>query len=307
MGYRTHDSPPSARTSGKGAAQGVCTLIRKGLAHTKHQQFLGDRSTAIEMCVTELAFTGKGRSRGSRRGKTSTSLLLANVYSNPRHSGQKFKALFGKVKAARLAAGKEMAKIGNAIAMICGYFNAQHEELGGKGHHSVPVAKDREPEKDWERRKARAAALAKQYKSDENAAFVDVARHPTRRCVYAMAVIRASTGELINAGTIKAKTPCQAEEAAIGLAMGVPDIQDDPQRLQTASGNYARSTSLANLGTSPDRPTITISGSQPTWGTYRTWTTATRMQTQRPENSSGAGTTARASPLVSATNKTLNT
>ncbi|KAL3188371.1 hypothetical protein MRX96_023035 [Rhipicephalus microplus] len=130
MGYKTHDSLPSARTSGKGAEQGVSTLIRKGLAHTMHQQFPGDRSTAIEIYVTELAFTGKGHSRGSRRGKTSTSLLVANVYSNPRHNGQKFKALFGKVKAARLALGKEMAKMGNVIALICGDFKAQHEELG---------------------------------------------------------------------------------------------------------------------------------------------------------------------------------
>lgn len=79
MGYRTHDSPPSARTCGKGAAQGVCTLIRKGLAFTKHQQFLGSRDTAIEMCVTELAFMGRRRSRGSRKGKAATSLLLANI------------------------------------------------------------------------------------------------------------------------------------------------------------------------------------------------------------------------------------
>lgn len=134
-----------------------------------------------------------------------------------------------------------------------------------------PLPKNVNPEKDWERRKARAAALAKQYKSDENGAFVDVAKHPTRRCVYAMAVIRASTGELINAGTIKAKTPCQAEEAAIGLAMGVPDIRTILSDSKTAVRNYARSTvwreaerivGLARASRTSERhptgPTITI-------------------------------------------------
>ncbi|XP_077550586.1 uncharacterized protein LOC144163709 [Haemaphysalis longicornis] len=139
-GYRAHDCPPSARTCGKGAAQGVCTLIRKGLAHVKHQQFLGNSSTAIEMCVTELAFIGKGgRSRG-RRQKTSTSLLLANIYSNPRHSGPKFKTLFNKVKGATTKAKREMAKMGDAAAIVCGDFNAQHLELG----YTVTTAKGKD-------------------------------------------------------------------------------------------------------------------------------------------------------------------
>ncbi|XP_077534660.1 uncharacterized protein LOC144146594 [Haemaphysalis longicornis] len=139
-GYRAHDCPPSARTCGKGAAQGVCTLIRKGLAHVKHQQFQGNSSTALEMCVTELAFIGKGgRSRG-RRQKTSTSLLLANIYSNPRHSGQKFKTLFNKVKHATTKAKREMAKMGDAAAIVCGDFNAQHLELG----YTVTTAKGKD-------------------------------------------------------------------------------------------------------------------------------------------------------------------
>ncbi|KAL3260723.1 hypothetical protein MRX96_046250 [Rhipicephalus microplus] len=49
-GYRTHACPPPpARTCGKGAAQGVCTFIRKSIAYVKHQQFLGSRDTAIEL------------------------------------------------------------------------------------------------------------------------------------------------------------------------------------------------------------------------------------------------------------------
>ncbi|KAH8026776.1 hypothetical protein HPB51_024325 [Rhipicephalus microplus] len=66
-GYWTHACPPSARTCGKGAVQGVCTFIRKGIAHVKHQHFLGSRDTANELCVTKLAISGKGRRSPGRK------------------------------------------------------------------------------------------------------------------------------------------------------------------------------------------------------------------------------------------------
>ncbi|KAH9367108.1 hypothetical protein HPB48_021717 [Haemaphysalis longicornis] len=70
LGYKSHFCPPSNRTAGKGAAQGVCTLIRKGLAYTEYPQFLGDKNMAMETCVTEIILTGKGsrRLRGGSRG-----------------------------------------------------------------------------------------------------------------------------------------------------------------------------------------------------------------------------------------------
>ncbi|KAH8035415.1 hypothetical protein HPB51_005139 [Rhipicephalus microplus] len=129
-GYRTHAFPPSARTCGKGAAQGVCTFIRKGIAHVKHQQFLGSRDTAIKLCVTELAISGKGRGARGGRKKTSTTVFIANIYSNPRHGKQKFKTLFHKIKSATSQAQKDLARRGDAAAVICGDFNAQHRELG---------------------------------------------------------------------------------------------------------------------------------------------------------------------------------
>ncbi|XP_075725068.1 uncharacterized protein LOC142767392 [Rhipicephalus microplus] len=130
-GYRTHACSPSARTCGKGAAQGVCTFIRKGIAHVKHQQFLGSRDTAIELCVTKLAISGKGRgARGRRKKKTSTTVFIAKIYINPRHGKQKFKTLFHKIKSATSQAQKDLPKRGDAAAVICGDFNAQHRELG---------------------------------------------------------------------------------------------------------------------------------------------------------------------------------
>ncbi|KAH8033784.1 hypothetical protein HPB51_016239 [Rhipicephalus microplus] len=64
-GYRTHACPPFARTCGKGAAHGVCTFIRKGIAHSATSQ-----------------------------------------------------------------AQKDLVKRGDAAAVICGNFNAQHRKLG---------------------------------------------------------------------------------------------------------------------------------------------------------------------------------
>ncbi|KAL3191885.1 hypothetical protein MRX96_059391 [Rhipicephalus microplus] len=102
-----------------------------GIAHVKHQQFLGSRDTAIELCVTELAISGKGRgTRGARKKKTSTTVFIANIYSNPRHGKQKFKTLFHKIKSTTSQAQKDLAKRGDAAAVICGDFNAQHRELG---------------------------------------------------------------------------------------------------------------------------------------------------------------------------------
>ncbi|XP_077534604.1 uncharacterized protein LOC144146536 [Haemaphysalis longicornis] len=107
-GYRAYASPPSVRDCGKGAAQGVCTFVRKGLTFIKHENFL-DRST-IEHCATEVVI-GK---------KRQDSFLLVNVYSNPTHRQQKFKALLHK--ATRTAPSETIA--------ICGDFNAPHKELG---------------------------------------------------------------------------------------------------------------------------------------------------------------------------------
>ncbi|KAL3170244.1 hypothetical protein MRX96_015283 [Rhipicephalus microplus] len=52
------------------------------------------------------------------------------MYSNPRHGKQKFKTLFHKIKSAASQAQKDLAKRGDAAAVICGDFNAQHRDLG---------------------------------------------------------------------------------------------------------------------------------------------------------------------------------
>ncbi|XP_077564543.1 uncharacterized protein LOC144180007 [Haemaphysalis longicornis] len=107
-GYRAYSSPPSARECGKGAAQGVCTFVRKGLTSIHHENFLGRSS--IEYCVTEIVV-------GRRKQEA---MLLVNVYSNPTHGQQKFKALLHKTVKTKP----------NDTTVVCGDFNAPHKELG---------------------------------------------------------------------------------------------------------------------------------------------------------------------------------
>ncbi|KAH7953615.1 hypothetical protein HPB49_010600 [Dermacentor silvarum] len=86
-GYHVHASPPSARTSNTGAAQGVCTFVRKGITLIKLDRFL-DGNTALELCATEVV-VGK---------KTQESVCLMNAYSNPQHRSQRFRTLFQKAR-----------------------------------------------------------------------------------------------------------------------------------------------------------------------------------------------------------------
>lgn len=106
-GYRSHASPPSARAAGKGTGQGVCTMVRKDITFVDHTIL---SNSAIEHCAVEL-ITGKKR-------KEST--FLINVYSNPQHYQQKFRTLIHKTC--------QIAK--ENTVLLCGDFNAQHQDWG---------------------------------------------------------------------------------------------------------------------------------------------------------------------------------
>ncbi|XP_077559568.1 uncharacterized protein LOC144174656 [Haemaphysalis longicornis] len=128
-GYRAHASPPSARTCGRGAAQGVCTFVRKGITFIKQDALMGNRGSAIEMCATELSvITGKHKHKS-----TSTIVMAVNVYSNPQHNQQRFKSLLHRARGA-------VSACDGAIVVACGDFNARHKELG----HAATTVKGRE-------------------------------------------------------------------------------------------------------------------------------------------------------------------
>ncbi|KAL3234088.1 hypothetical protein MRX96_022834 [Rhipicephalus microplus] len=81
-----------------------------------------------------------------------------------------------------------------------------------------PLPKNMDPERDAGRRAARAVALARQHQRDEGAVYVDAARYSGRRNAFAAVVVSATTGKLLTASTVRARTAGQAEEAAIALA-----------------------------------------------------------------------------------------
>ncbi|KAL3206070.1 hypothetical protein MRX96_040427 [Rhipicephalus microplus] len=76
-----------------------------------------------------------------------------------------------------------------------------------------PLPKNTNPERDEGRRAARVVVLARQHQRDEGAVYVDATRYPRRRNDFVAAVVRATTGELLTACTVRARTAGQAEEA----------------------------------------------------------------------------------------------
>ncbi|KAL1472653.1 hypothetical protein MTO96_039189 [Rhipicephalus appendiculatus] len=90
-----------------------------------------------------------------------------------------------------------------------------------------------------ERRMARATALTKGHANDPRAYYVDVAKYPHRPNTYAAAVIAADTGVLTTSGSIRCKSPTQAEEFAIALALAIPDCRTALSDSKPAIVNFA--------------------------------------------------------------------
>ncbi|KAH7933111.1 hypothetical protein HPB49_008339 [Dermacentor silvarum] len=103
-----------------------------------------------------------------------------------------------------------------------------------------PLPKSTNPERDAGRRAARAAALVRQHQRDEGAVYVDAARHPRRRNAFAAVLFSATTGKLLTACTVRARTAGQAEEAAIALATGWPGTRTVLSDSKQAIKNFAR-------------------------------------------------------------------
>lgn len=116
-GYRSFVKPPSARTVGKGAGQGVCTLVKKNLTSIDHELL---PNGAIAHTTVEIV---------TRKRKRRESTFIINVYNNPKHFQQKFRTLVHKAQ--QLA--------GSNVTLLGGDLNAQHTAWGypyttAKGH-----------------------------------------------------------------------------------------------------------------------------------------------------------------------------
>ncbi|KAG0433012.1 hypothetical protein HPB47_020314 [Ixodes persulcatus] len=95
------------------------------------------------------------------------------------------------------------------------------------------------PQVHQERRTARATALTKDHANDPCAYYVDAAKYPHRPNTYAAAVIAADTGVLTTSGSIRCKSPTQAEEFAIALALAIPDCRTVLSDSKPAIVNFA--------------------------------------------------------------------
>nr|XP_037282384.1 uncharacterized protein LOC119175583 [Rhipicephalus microplus] len=107
---------PRARTVGKDAGQGVCTLVKKNLTLIDHELL---PNGTIERSTVEIVI-------GKRKRREST--FIINVYSNPKHLEQKFRTLVHKAQL-----------VGSNVTLLCRDFNAQHTAWGypyttAKGH-----------------------------------------------------------------------------------------------------------------------------------------------------------------------------
>ncbi|KAL1486492.1 hypothetical protein MTO96_031362 [Rhipicephalus appendiculatus] len=126
-----------------------------------------------------------------------------------------------------------------------------------------PLPKHMHPQVHQERRMARATALTKGHANDPRAYYVDVAKYPHRPNTYAAAVIAAHTGVLTTSGSIRCKSPTQAEEFAIALALAIPDCRtvlsdSKPAIVNFASNNVHGTTARVCSTTARPETNVTV-------------------------------------------------
>ncbi|KAH7977949.1 hypothetical protein HPB49_004032 [Dermacentor silvarum] len=284
--------PGYHRTSNTGAAQGVCTFVRKGITLIKLDRFL-DGNTALELCATEVVV---------RRRKS----------PNPQHRSQRFRTLFQKARrkaeiaptiddlekwtrslvdaVARVSTEvetdesiptmdprlahliearqslqrrwkrmrhnrtlrKRIAHLGREIENTARSSAAESyweeapkwEEVSKQVARRLvvlPIPRNVHPDRNKERRVARARALAETYADDAKAVYVDAAKHQRKPKTYVAAVVRATDGKVLNACSVRATSAEQAEEAAIALALsGIPEATTILSDSRTAIANFGR-------------------------------------------------------------------
>nr|XP_037278276.1 uncharacterized protein LOC119171601 [Rhipicephalus microplus] len=105
----------------------------------------------------------------------------------------------------------------------------------------LPLPRNIHPQRNKERRVARARALAETHARDSTAVYVDAAKHQYRPHTYVAVVVRATDGKLLNACSVRATSAEQAEEAAIALALnGTPQVTTILSDSRTAMANFGR-------------------------------------------------------------------
>ncbi|XP_077560639.1 uncharacterized protein LOC144175440 [Haemaphysalis longicornis] len=125
-----------------------------------------------------------------------------------------------------------------------------------------PLPKHMHPQAHQERRSARATSLTKWHVKDPHAYYVDIAQYPQQPDTYVAAVLASDTGILQTSGSIQCKTPTQAEELAIALALTLPKCRTVLSDSKTAILNFAtnnvNNTTARICSTISSGPNITI-------------------------------------------------
>lgn len=105
----------------------------------------------------------------------------------------------------------------------------------------TPVPRNVNPE-DKGRRVARAKALTDTYANDTGALYMDAAKYTDRRDTCVAVAVRATTGEVYSACSVRAPSAGQAEETAIALALTDRRCSTIISDSRSAIKNYAKNT-----------------------------------------------------------------
>ncbi|KAL3217429.1 hypothetical protein MRX96_032382 [Rhipicephalus microplus] len=105
----------------------------------------------------------------------------------------------------------------------------------------LPLPRNIHPQRNKERRVARARALAETHASDSTAVYVYTAKHQYRPHTYVSVVVRDTDGKLLNACSVRETSMEQAEETAIALALnGTPQVTTILSDSRTAMASFGR-------------------------------------------------------------------
>ncbi|XP_065289174.2 uncharacterized protein [Dermacentor albipictus] len=104
----------------------------------------------------------------------------------------------------------------------------------------IPVPRNVNPERDKERRLARARALVDFHAREEGAVYVDAAEYRWNSDAYAAVAVGASTGATKTEASVRTREAHRAEEVAVALAVSDPGCTTVSCDSRTAVKNYAK-------------------------------------------------------------------
>ncbi|KAL3179484.1 hypothetical protein MRX96_037874 [Rhipicephalus microplus] len=153
----------------------------------------------------------------------------------------------------------------------------------------LPLPRNIRPQRNKERRVARARALAETHARDSTVVYVDAAKHQYRPHTYVAVVVRATDGKLLSACSVRATSAEQAEEAAIALALNGTEVTTILSDSRTAMANFGRGSIGTPAASLPPRSKFSASFCPQRLSALGVWREAqSGMHAQNPETVSRA-------------------